>query len=293
MNQMLLKEALNQMKSDFEEAIKTATYINTKGKKVQKDNGQKAKEALIRSSTFINKIHEVVKESLNKKLLEEGFSEFKIHPPIGKSSPELDVWGFLKKKKQDIVVTFKPHKQSEKIKQGPLINQIDKLGKKVTEKSIVIGVRSQLSSIDNNFDTLMERAFAEAMNLHIRHPELIMGEVYLLIVKEYDKHAMEKNEVKFVDKYTNVERFISLFNGISHRKCKAKKRRMTDSYKYESSSLLLVDFSQNPVKIYTKIEELKADGIVSEDFNEDFVSLSPIGFTNRLLNCYKERHGIE
>ena len=292
MNQELLIQALNQMKYDFEEAIRTATYINKKGEIVQKDNGQKAKEALIRSSTFINKIHEVVKNSLINKLEEEGFVDYKIHPPIGKSSPELDVWGFLKKKKQDIVVTFKPHKKPEKIRQGPLINQIDKIGRSVVEKSIVIGVRSQLSSIDNNFDTLMERAFAEAMNLHIRNPELVMGEVYLLIVKEYDKHAMENNEVAFVEKYTNVERFISLFNGISHRKCKAKIRRMTDSYKYEATALLLVDFSQNPVKLYTTIEELKEDGIVSEDFKEDYSLISPIGFTDRIIKSYKHRHKL-
>jgi hypothetical protein len=281
-----LKKALEEIKKMYETAISTATFD---GKSYR--NGVEAKTALIRSEQLIQKIHEEVKISLNDKLKAEDLSGYQIHPPIGKPSPELDVWGFLKKKKQDIVILFSDP-VSEKITEGPLIDKIDKLGKATTEKSIVIGVRSQLSSIDKNFDTLMERAFAEAMNLHFRHPRLVVGEVYLLIVKEYDDQAMKENEVAFKDKYTNVEKFISIFNGISHREC----NECTDPhsfYKYEATALLLVDFSQNPVKLYTTIEELKEDGIVRKDFNEDYSLISPIGFTDRIIKSYKHRHGIE
>jgi len=277
--------ALEEIKDMYETAITTATFD---GKDYT--NGLEAKTALIRSEQLIQKIHEEVKVSLNDKLKAEGFSGYQIHPPIGQPSPELDVWGFLKKKKQDIVVLFN-EPVPEKITEGPLIDKIDKLGKTTTEKSIVIGVRSQLSSIDKNFDTLMERAFAEAMNLHFRHPRLVVGEVYMLIVREYDDQAMKKNRVEFKDKYTNVEKFISIFNGISHREC----NECTDAhsfYKYEATALLLVDFSQNPVKLYTTIEELKEDGIVSEDFKEDYSLISPIGFTDRIIKSYKHRHKL-
>ena len=292
MNIAELTNYLNEMKETFEQTISTATFTNKKGELVSKENGHQAKEALIRSSTLINNIHEAVKKSINHKLTEKDFTGYKIHPPIGQSAPELDVWGFLKKKKQDIVITFGPHEKKEKITKGPLKNQVDQLGREVTNKSIVIGVRSQLSSISNNYDTLMERTFAEAINLHNRHPKVTMGEVYLLIVKEYDKEAMKKNEVAFVNNYTKLEKFISIFNAISHRKCTAK-RSSTEAYKYEATALLLVDFSQSPVKLYTTLEELKADGIVSKKFKEDFTNLSPIGFSDRLLDCYIQRHRSE
>ena len=285
MNINNLISAIEDIKEMYEEAIETATFD---GKEYR--NGVEAKTALIRSERLIQKIHEETKVSLDSQLKKEGFTGYKIHPPIGQPSPELDVWGFLKKKKQDVVILFdKPI--PETITEGPLIDKIDKLGKATTEKSIVIGVRSQLSSIDKNFDTLMERAFAEAMNLHFRHPRLVVGEVYLLIVKEYDDQAMKNNRVKFKDRYTNVEKFISIFNGISHREC----NECTDPhsfYKYEATALLLVDFSQTPVKLYTTLEELKADGIVSQNFSEDFTSISPVGFTERIVKSYKHRHKL-
>jgi len=285
MNINNLNQALEEIKNMYETAITTATFD---GKVCS--SGLEAKTALIRSEQLIQKIHEEVKVSLDAKLRAEGFRGYQIHPPIGQPSPELDVWGFLKKKKQDIVVLF-DNPVPERITEGPLIDKIDKLGKATTEKSIVIGVRSQLSSIDKNFDTLMERAFAEAMNLHFRHPRLVVGEVYMLIVREYDDQAMKENRVEFKDRYTNVEKFISIFNGISHREC----NECTDPhsfYKYEATALLLVDFSQNPVKLYTTIEELKADGIVSQNFNEDYSLISPVGFTDRIINSYKHRHNI-
>jgi len=283
LNINILTNALEQIKNKLETAITTATFNNQK-----KANGLEAKTSLIRSEQLIQEIHEVVKISLNSALKKAGFNGFSIHPEIGKTSPEKLVWGFLKKKKQDVVVLFN-EPNPEKITEGPLIGQIDELGKKTTEKAIVIGVRSQLSSIDKNFDTLMERTFAESMNLHLRHPKLVLGEVYLLIVREYDEQAMKKNQIKFKDKYTDVEKFITIFNGMSHRE---NFKNLNELYKYESTALLLVDFSQTPVKLYTSLEELKKDGIVSKQFNQNFNSISPIGFSERLIKSYKKRHGI-
>jgi hypothetical protein len=175
------------------------------------------------------------------------------------------------------------------IEEGPLSGSIDELGINATKNSIVIGVRSQLSSVDKNFDTLMERAFAETMNLRLRHPYLVMGEVYLLAVKDYDEQAMKLNQIRWKPRFTKIERFISIFNGISHR---ADHENIRESFKYERSVLLLVDFSQNPPKIYTTKEELQADGIVSQDFREDYASLSPIRFGADILEKYSERHNL-
>jgi len=293
MEMNLLRKAVEEIKEDIDFAVKNSSFINAKGEiqthnsKGEKfENGLKAREALIRSEKLIQKIHELSKICLNKGLIKEGFVDYEVHPPLGKSSPEKDVWGLLKKKKQDVVVLFKkPIK--EKIVEGPLKGDYDLVGKEATKNSIVIGVRSQLSSIDKNFDTLMERAFAETMNLRLRHPALIMGEIYLIPVKEYDEQEMKRNNILFKNKFTNVEKFISIFNGISGRK---DQDDILESYKYEKSALILVDFSQNPVKIYQTLDELKKDKIVSEDFNEDYNLLAPQNFTNKLIKKYKKRH---
>jgi len=293
MDMQLLQRLVEEIKHDIDYAVTNSGFINANGE-VQthnsKDekflNGLQAREALIRSEKLIQRIHELAKVSLDAELKKRGFSNYEIHPPLGKPSPEKDVWGLLKKKKQDVVVLFqKPNK--EKIIEGPLKGDFDLLGKETTKNSIVIGVRSQLSSIDKNFDTLMERAFAETMNLRLRHPHLIMGEVYMLPVKEYDEQAMKDNKIVFKKKFTNVEKFISIFNGISGRK---NHDDILESYKYEKSALILVDFSQNPVKIYKTLEELKEDGIVSSNYNEDYSLLAPQHFSQKLIDAYMSRH---
>lgn len=258
----LLAKAVEEIKEDIDFAVKNSSFKNAQGdiqthnaKGEKFENGLKAREALIRSEKLIQKIHELVKVSLNKELQDDGFTGFNMHPPLGKPSPEKDVWGLLKKKKQDVVVLFE-EAMKEKIIEGPLKGDYDLLGKKSTKNSIVIGVRSQLSSIDKNFDTLMERAFAETMNLRLRHTHLIMGEVYLIPVREYDEQEMKKNKIAFKAKLTNVEKFISIFNGISGRK---DHNDILESYKYEKSALILVDFSKSPVKIYQTLDELKKD----------------------------------
>lgn len=284
----LLKEKIQEIKDTIESTVTSANFVNSKGETKQKDDGLQAKLSLIKSGRLIQNIHEVVKISLKKSLEKEGFKDFSIHPPIGKSSPEKDVWGFLKKKKQDVVVLFEKE-QSEIIENGPLKGTEDLIGRKATKSSMVIGVRSQLSSVGKNTDTLMERAFAETFNLRIRHPYLVMGEVYMLIVKEYDEQAMKENRIEFKDKYSKVENYISIFNAMSGRN---NYDQLLDSYKYENSALLLVDFSREPAKIYTNLEELKEDGIVSQAFSEDFSLMAPQNFVKGLIDAYKVRHNF-
>ena len=167
---------------------------------------------------------------------------------------------------------------------------MDELGRRATSRSIVIGVRSQLSSIAKNFDTLMERTFAETINLRFRHPRLVMGEVYLLAVKDYDEQLMKENQVGWRGEYTDVEKFISIFNSMSGRD---DFQDMNNFYKYERCLLLLVDFSLDPPKIYETIEELRIDGIVRNDFRQDFARLSPINFSYDLVEAYLQRHGFQ
>jgi hypothetical protein len=284
MNLQLLQQAINGMKQALEAAITTATFNGE-----NYDDGQEAKEALIRSQRLIWPIHEVVKQSLAEEL-QRRRRQFVVHPPLGVSSPELKVSGFIKGKKQDVVVLFDGDRaQAERIPNGPLAGQMDIVGRRQSERSIVVGVRSQMSSVSNNFDTLMERAFAETLNLRLRLPGLTMGEAYVLPVVEYDDEPMNNNQIAWKQRPVKVSKFINTFLAITHR---APENVQEDLYKYERSALVLVDFRPVQPRIYLRLEELIQDGLVPADFQGDFAMLSPDGFARDLLDMHAARHPI-
>ncbi len=127
-----LQEAISEIKRDMEAAIRTATCLGRKY-----TNGQRAKEALIRSQRLIMKIHEVTKASLSATLRDRGMRH-EIHPPISASSPELKVTGFIKAKQQDVVALMDGYPpRPEVIQEGPLEGLTDPLGKAASEKAIV------------------------------------------------------------------------------------------------------------------------------------------------------------
>lgn len=295
MNRQLLQNAVQKLKDDLELSIRTASFDGS-----NYDNGQKAKEALIRSQRLILIIHEVAKSSLTKKLKTLSV-EFTVFPPVGQSSPELPIAGFLKAKRQDIVVLFSDRK-SEVVKDGLLTGTTDVVGKKTSEQSIVVGVRSQLSSVDKNFDTLMERAFAETLNLRLRLPSLVMGEVYLLPVYEYNDQDMLSNRVKFKSRPVKVEKYIKTFLAISNRPA-----TNIDGYKYNKTALVFVDFTGEKAKIIQSatellernlvstsllddLKEMRRQGMVSFDDADFFASLSPFKFSDELLKAHRHIH---
>ena len=282
MNKTLLTNAISEIKQAMHHAITTASYNG----KIY-NSGLEAKTALIRSESLIQRIHEATKRSLHDELLRRDIHH-EIHPRIGKTAPELNIWGLLKKKKQDIVIIIGDSQPvPEEIVEGPLIGQMDEIGRQTTQDSIVIGVRSQLSSVDKNFDTLMERTFAETFNLRLRHPRLVMGEVYMLAVKDYDEQLMKENLVGWKDSFTNVERFIAIFNSLNRRD---DVENIREFYKYERCLLLLVDFSADPPKIYETDAQLREDGVVSGDFPGDFSRISPVNFSRDLTDAYLRLH---
>ena len=282
MEKLLVGNAISEIKNAVAQAITTASY---NGKNF--DTGLEAKSALIRSGNLIQRIHEVTKLSLHNELNRRGIHHVS-HPPIGRKAPEKNIWGFLKKKKQDLVfITGDRKPVAERIDEGPLTGQMDEIGRQTTQNSIVIGVRSQLSSVDKNFDTLMERTFAETFNLRLRHPRLVMGEVYVLAVKDYDEQLMKDNRVGWKDSFTNVERFITIFNSLNNRN---DVENIRDFYKYERCLLLLVDFSLDPPTIYETGAQLHDDGVLRKDFSGDFSSLSPVNFSCDLTDAYLRLH---
>ncbi len=268
----------SNIKKEIESSITSARF----GDK-EYDNGQKAKEALIRSQKLINYVHEFVKNDLVK----NGIDPELIYPPLGQTKPELKLAGFLKQKDQDVcVIPRDVSKKRRKIDWGPLAfeNVYDDYGHDFTEQTLIINIRSQLSSLAKNADTLFERNFAEAMNLHSVYKKAVLGEVYMIPVYEYDDVSMKENKIEFKNKRSNIEKYISFFTSLNNRR-----DVISDDFKYERVALLIIDFSkENPI-VYTKTSELKAAGLVNANFNLELENVSIINFSKDLIDVYSER----
>ena len=262
---------IQQAVDGFKELIETSII----------EGGIKAKEAMIRSSRPINFIHEAVKADFIRK----GISPDRINPPLGASKPELKLAGFIKQKHQDVCVSPEGYvPDSEIMTEGILREATDYYGKDYTERTISVNIRSQMSSLAKNFDTLYERTIAEAQNLHVRCPKMVLGEVYMIPVKEYDASVMDDNIVQFIDKVGAVEKYIKSFQAINGRLDFTR-----EDYKYERVCLLLVDFAQTPAKIYSSNQDLINDGLLDESSTASIDELSWETFTDAILDSYKSR----
>lgn len=262
---MNTNKILLQIKKDFDLAITTANF---NGKAYP--NGQKAKEALIRSQKIINLIHEFVKNDF----INCGISKNIIFPPVGCSKPEIKIKGFLKSKNQDVAVIPSNIKISSS---NTILLE--------NEKILSVNIRSQLSSLAKNIDTLYERTFAEALNLHLSYPKQCLGEVYLIPTHEYDDKAMSGNRVVY-KKVSKIEDYIRMFQAINNRKNINK-----DEYKYERICLLIVDFRQKSPKLYETVEELKRDGLIPKNSDVTLENLTSDNFARDLLSVYESRFG--
>ncbi|MFS1208682.1 hypothetical protein [Enterococcus lactis] len=284
---MNIDQVANKMKRDLELAITDqivdGSKVNKKGKLFL--NGAEAKQSLIRSSKLINYVHEFVKHELIRNNVEESL----IFPPLGQTKPEIKLTGMFKQKDQDVCV--KPQgvlPERTLIEWGPMINSglYCDYGGTYAERVLSINVRSQLSSLDKNSDTLFERMFAEALNLHELYPKIVMGEVYVIPVYEYDDQAMINNQVKFKSRRTNLEKYINFFHYLSGRD---EQDLEEDKQKYERCALVIIDFRGDQAKVYKNTAELKARGLVRNDFEVELAELSTDKFIEDLLLIYNNR----
>jgi len=272
-NLITLQKALIEIKQSIESAIKKS--------------GTEGKNNLIRSQKPIKLLHEVVKAELIRNKVK---SEC-LNPPIDKSSGELSLAGFFKKKDQDIcVVPSKIKQQKETLEfQGILYGQEDKYGYNFTEQTLSINVRSQLSSSAKNFDTLYERTFAEALNLHLRCPKMVLGEFYMIAVNEYDSVGANKREIKYKNVKgvaKHIEKYLLSFAAVNNRQSIT-----ADHYKYERVCLLIVDFSKKIPKVYNTDAELKKDNLLPVNSIATIKNLSFPSFAADMLNIYSARFG--
>lgn len=246
-----------------------------------RENGTKGTINEIRTSYIINQIHEYIKAEL----IAQEIDALKIFPPLGQTSPEIKLTGFLKRKKQDItVMPSVPH--PEEITEGPLLGEIDKIGKEVTNKSLSINVRSQWSSLAKNLDTLYERTFAESLNLHMRNPELVMGELYLVPLIAYDPDARGIEEIRFRERLP-ANKYISAFHAINNRGVSGHGHE----HKYERVCLLIVDFRPEQPRIITNATEIQEVETLTATNASYLNGLTVENFVSDILQIYKDRHG--
>jgi hypothetical protein len=272
-NLIKLQEAINEIKKLIEIAI-------TEG-------GTDAKNNLIRTQKPIKLLHDVVKSEL----IVNKVSPSLINPKLGESQGEIALAGFFKRKNQDVSVFPNNLSKNEEILnfKGILYGQKDEFGHKLTEQTLTINVRSQLSSSSKNFDTLYERTFAEALNLHLRCPKMVLGEFYMISVNEYDSDEANAKRIKYkTDKNTSkhIEKYLLSFSAVNERL-----KMDADHFKYERVCLLIVDFSKKIPKIYNTDEELIKDNLLPVNSIATIKNLNFPTFISDLLTIYATRFG--
>ena len=221
--------------------------------------GREAYTGLIRSKKLIEMLHKYVEEELRRR--------FRYPLQIYRDKP---VYGYPKTKNQDFLIQ-PPQDGQQSYSTGPIA---------------IINVRSQLSSIEKNYDTLFERLFAEALNLHNRFPYVVLGYVYLLPKIGYDEEAAKNKIVKFSERY-DIEKYILSFLSIANR------RDPNDvPWKYERISLLIVDFEKDTPLVMDNMEMFLKEGLVSESFAKlySFESLSIREFFDEIYRITMERY---
>lgn len=273
-----LQSAVTRMREILEKAI-----ISGEAGGKRHANGQEAKNAAIRSSKPIQEIHSITRDALFFAISNAYLDTFQIYPPLENTKPELKLAGLLKSKNQDATITIKDH-IPETLDSGARDGEIDQVGFAATDSAMAIGVRSQLSSVNKNFDTLMERAFAESLNLRLRCPNIVLGDVYVVPLFEIDDKEATNHIVKYKTKKTDVAKFVRLFASITQPDHRSNP---LDLYKYNSTALVIADFSTPELEIAWDEKDLAKWGF-DEKTQKSFESIKPSAFVQRITSFYAE-----
>lgn len=275
MRELSIEEAVFSIKEMIEKAIR--------------EGGVEAKNSVIRTQDPICFLHDAAKSAF----IRNGVNPSRIRPLLGEHLDELKLAGYLKYKDQDIC--FLPNHLKEKKEilnyEGILKGQSDHFGTEFTEHILSVNVRSQLSSIKKNFDTLYERTFAEALNLHLRCQKMVLGEFYMIPVKEYDNEKAKNNIVAFKQNNSiqqHIEKYLYSFSAVNNRRC-----LQGEEYKYERVCLLIVDFDKEIPVIYNTDDELKSAGLLPENSTASINEMNFTSFAPTLLNLYEQRFGAK
>ena len=251
------------------------------------EGGVEGKNNLIRSQQPICLLHDAAKSAF----IQEGINPNRIRPLLGEHADEQKLAGFFKCKDQDIcILPNHLEKQKEILSfDGILKGKVDEFGQDLTEQILSVNVRSQLSSIAKNFDTLYERTFAEALNLHLRCQKMVLGEFYMIPVKEYNDTLAKDHKLGFKQNknvHKHIEKYLYSFSAVNNRRC-----LQGEEYKYERVCLLIVDFSKDIPTIYNTDEELKSAGLLPENSTASINEMNFPSFAPTLMRLYEERFG--
>jgi len=281
--QITIQGAVNQIKLDYETAIGNGTQAST----IRTSRLIKYVHNALKSDFLSNNVHPSLVNPSKEYLLRV------INPPVRQINrarrlydKELKLAGFLKTKKQDIsIIPNNIHITPQYLTINTMMNgYYDVYGDLFTESVLSVNVRSQLSSIWKNFDTLYERTFAEALNLHQRLPNMVLGEVYLIPVKEYTDASTAGNMV-----FNNIDigKYIAAFQAINNRVNGADEK-----FKYERCCLLIVDFDRAIPKIYNSSAELIEDGFLPPGSTVSMAGLDYQNFVTDIMNIYSARFPV-
>lgn len=289
-----LQQRVNNIQELMNSAIRNASYTdpytnilitsNTRG--VEFKDGLVAKTSLIRSQKLIYELHEFVKDEF----INYGINSKLIFPPKNQSTPEINISGRFKQKQQDVcIVPDDIDDKLEVIDWGILKYSGKKTpyGAYKEERILSVNLRSQLSSLAKNSDTLFERMIAEPLNLHLQYPKMVTGELYMIPVYEYDDVAMKSNTVKFKRNVTDLAKYISFFSDLNGYNSDDIEN---EPFKYNHAGLLIVDFSKDIPKIYTSTDELKEENLIAQDYALELAEVSPVDLPYKLLLEYKDFH---
>ncbi|MDO4026920.1 hypothetical protein QKF57_12515 [Clavibacter michiganensis] len=203
----------------------------------------------VRGQHFIKALHGYIARELNSRL----------HPDAVRAGvyvkEEAAILGSHKSKDVDVAVM---HPTS-----GPLM---------------LVGVRSQMSSVGKNVLTYYQDIVGEAVSLQERYPMTIHSYVYLHpLSSEEKKEATKTLPERAITVSTNVDRYSKMYRAITGRDDKFYR---VLSGIYDQFAYMVVDFTQSPAQL--------RDDLVKSAVSDTDLSIET--FVDRLVATYKRRN---
>lgn len=203
----------------------------------------------VRGQHFIKALHGFIAYELNQRL----------HPDARKAGvyvkEEAAILGSHKSKDVDVAVM---HPTS-----GPLV---------------LVGVRSQMSSVGRNVLTYYQDIVGEAVSLQERYPMTVHSYVYLHPLSfEEEKKATKTLPARTVEVSTNVDRYAKMYRAITGRDDKFYR---VLSGIYDQFAYMVVDFTKSPAEL--------RDDLVKASVSDTDLSIET--FVDRLVETYKRRN---
>lgn len=225
----------------------------------------------VRSQAWIGNAHEFVKRDLLTCLREQSGQ---IHPGVGMSphEGELAVQGAYKPKNVDVAW----------IPEG-----LD-VGEEGYDRVLSLMVRSQWTSVTKNINSNLESFLGEAVNLHLRSPGMVLGQ--LMVIPVRDNHFVDDRPVVSASAVP-VHRYVEALSMMG-------RRAEADGpvHEYEAVGLLVIDNTRSTPRPITSLQQLRAAVGASERpfvdalTDEQWQAVNPVTLCQRLVDHYQQRH---